>query len=222
VRPPSDAALQHPSHSESIRRGRPLTAAPVSSWTGEYRSLAAREALGGPDGILDRVMWKRLLGNDEWRLLRDLRLRALAEAPQAFLSTLDRESAWTQNDWMWELRRGDWMAVFADDGTIALLGATSESDIATTERYLSYLWVAPAYRRRGIARELVLCMLDRLRSLEVDRVWLWVLDGNESARRLYEALGFVSTHERQPLSDDPSRCEERMSLALSPDAPGAP
>lgn len=167
-------------------------------------------------------MWKRLLGDDEWRLLRDLRLRALRDAPEAFLSTLHRESAWTQNDWMGELERGDWLAGFADGDAIALLGATSESDIAATERYLSYLWVAPDHRRRGVGRELVLYMLDRLRFLGVDRVWLWVLDGNESARRLYVVLGFVSTHERQPLRNDPSRCEERMSLALSTDSPRAP
>jgi RimJ/RimL family protein N-acetyltransferase len=168
------------------------------------------------------VMWKRLLRDQEWRLLRDLRLRALRDAPEAFLSTLDRESAWTENDWMAELARGDWLAAFADGDAIALLGATSESDIATTDRYLSYLWVAPGYRRRGVATELVLSMLDRLREMRVVRVWLWVLDGNEAARRLYEVLGFVSTHERQPLNDDPPRCEERMSLPLLSDFPRAP
>jgi ribosomal protein S18 acetylase RimI-like enzyme len=58
-------------------------------------------------------------------------------------------------------------------------------------------------------------MLDRLRAAGMVRAWLWVLGGNAPARRLYEALGFVSTGERQPLKKDPARYEERMTLPLT-------
>jgi ribosomal protein S18 acetylase RimI-like enzyme len=97
---------------------------------------------------------------------------------------------------------------------VALLGATAEADIAESERYLSYLWVAPSHRGRGLASELVLDMLARMRAADVSRAWLWVLSGNGAARRLYERLGFTSTGDRQPLEKDPSRFEERMTLSL--------
>jgi ribosomal protein S18 acetylase RimI-like enzyme len=65
-----------------------------------------------------------------------------------------------------------------------------------------------------VAQELVREMLARLRAGGVERVWLWVLGENDTARKLYEQLGFVSTGERQPLKKDPSRFEERMTLPL--------
>jgi ribosomal protein S18 acetylase RimI-like enzyme len=95
-----------------------------------------------------------------------------------------------------------------------MLGATPESDISASERYLSYLWVVRDHRRRGLGKQLVTDMLDRLRAAGVPRAWLWVLGENAAARRLYEGLGFASTGERQPLKKDPMRYEERMTLAL--------
>jgi ribosomal protein S18 acetylase RimI-like enzyme len=56
--------------------------------------------------------------------------------------------------------------------------------------------------------------LDHLADEGVELAWLWVLDGNEAARRLYVTLGFTSTGERQPLPACPSRTEERMSKLL--------
>lgn len=43
---------------------------------------------------------------------------------------------------------------------------------------------------------------------------LFVADGNDRARRLYERLGFRSTGERQPLPSDPARGEERYAVRL--------
>jgi hypothetical protein len=45
--------------------------------------------------------------------------------------------------------------------------------------------------------------------------WLWILNGNDPALRLYEQFGFQSTNQRQPLPEQPSRYEERMRLRLS-------
>jgi hypothetical protein len=46
-------------------------------------------------------------------------------------------------------------------------------------------------------------------------IWLWLLDGNERARRLYQRFGFQSTNERQELPDHPAGTEERMRLRLN-------
>lgn len=173
--------------------------------------MSSVQALHG--GILVG-MSTRLLTADDWRQLRALRLTALKDSPGAFLSTYEEQRDWTEPDWRTEAARGVWLVRVADDRPVGLLGATPESDIAASDRYLSYLWVAPSHRGRGVAQELVREMLARLRAAEVERAWLWVLGENDSARRLYEELGFVSTGERQPLKKDPSRFEERMTLSL--------
>lgn len=153
----------------------------------------------------------RFLSTAEWRLLRRVRLAALADSPQSFLSAYDRERRFGQGEWEHELRRGEW-AVWAEaDRVHALLGATPEPDVAEHERYLSYLWVHPCCRRTGLATKLVHAMLDRLRTLDTTRVWLWVLDGNEAATALYRQLGFVPIGDRQPLRHDPTRSEQRLT-----------
>jgi ribosomal protein S18 acetylase RimI-like enzyme len=57
-------------------------------------------------------------------------------------------------------------------------------------------------------------VLDHLRDSGVLTVWLWILDGNERAMRLYQRFGFISTNERQPLTANPARNEERLRLSL--------
>jgi ribosomal protein S18 acetylase RimI-like enzyme len=158
-------------------------------------------------------MSTRLLSADEWRQLRDLRLAALKESPIAFLATYEDQAGWTERDWRADVSRGRWLV--AGDPPYALLGATAEDDVPTSDRYLSYLWVEAAHRRQGLGERLVREMLDLLRLAGVERAWLWVLGENEAARRLYERLGFVSTGERQPLDKDPSRFEERMTMPLN-------
>lgn len=157
----------------------------------------------------------RFLRQDEWQLLREVRLAALLDCPSFFLSTYEQELQYDEERWRTELAGGRWLVDLHEGRPSALLGAAAEADIGKNEMYLSYLWVTPERRRSGIATGMVTTMLDRLRESGVERAWLWVLDGNDPARRLYENIGFTSTGERQPLPQDPSRCEERMTLELT-------
>ncbi len=158
----------------------------------------------------------RRLTPHDWYLLRDLRLTALSESPDAFLSTYDRESAYTEQTWRNEFARGDWS--IATRRGRPIVGATLESAARMHERHLEYLWVSPEYRRFGVASMLLSTVLDHLRDSGVATALLWILDGNVPALRLYERFGFTSTHERQPLEADPARSEERMTLSLRGDS----
>jgi ribosomal protein S18 acetylase RimI-like enzyme len=156
-----------------------------------------------------------LLTPAQWEILRRIRLKALKSDPRAFLATHRAEEDLCQNYWLSELRRGIWLVALSDDYVVGVLGATPEDDIDSRDRYLSYLWVEPKHRRAGLACRMVVRMLDDLRARGVRRAWLWVLQENEAARALYEKVGFTATGERQPLSSEPSRFEERMSIELS-------
>jgi ribosomal protein S18 acetylase RimI-like enzyme len=145
-----------------------------------------------------------------------VRLDALRESPASFLSTFAEERQYGQQHWQAELLRGAWLVGTGDDAAQAqaLLGATRGADIPVDDRYLSYLWVAPPARGRGVGTTLVTRMLMHLRERDVPRVWLWVLDGNDAAHQLYRKVGFESTGLRKPLHHDPSRIEERLLLEL--------
>jgi ribosomal protein S18 acetylase RimI-like enzyme len=159
------------------------------------------------------VQW-RVLTEPEWRSLRGARLTALKESPGSFLSSYDKESAFEQIRWREEFSRGEWVIGLAGESIDGLLGITTASDISPDERYLEYLWISPRQRRSGLATNLIRATLERLAGAGINTVWLWILDGNEPARHLYEKCGFTSTGERQPLQADPSRSEERMRLRL--------
>jgi ribosomal protein S18 acetylase RimI-like enzyme len=75
--------------------------------------------------------------------------------------------------------------------------------------------VSPEFRRSGVASLMITGTLDELKTAGVRTAFLWVLDGNNAAVRLYKRLGFVSTDFSQPLADFPGRSEERMELDLT-------
>jgi hypothetical protein len=82
----------------------------------------------------------RFLDQSEWRLLRDVRLRALKNDPESFLSTYEREATYHPSNWQVELERGMWLIAFHNAEPVGLLGATPEPDIAPDTRYLAYLY----------------------------------------------------------------------------------
>lgn len=157
----------------------------------------------------------KMLGPDEWTELRDIRLSALKESPEAFLATYDTESEFDEARWRSEFARCDWHIGFDNGIAVSLLGCTRDIGRPDSAPYLEYLWVTPAARRRGAASDILSHVLDRLRASGVRTVYLWVLDGNDAAVRLYRRAGFVSSNETQPLASRPGRSEEKMHLRLS-------
>jgi ribosomal protein S18 acetylase RimI-like enzyme len=161
----------------------------------------------------------KLLARYEWLTLRDIRLSALQESPDAFLSTYAREKSFSENQWLAEFGRGDWAIGILHGRPISLLGATREPGTPADKCYLEYLWVTPECRRSGIASSMLAAVVDRMQTLGVRTVFLWVLDGNDAAVCLYKRAGFVSNNYRQPLEARPGRSEELMRRDLVP-APG--
>jgi ribosomal protein S18 acetylase RimI-like enzyme len=159
-----------------------------------------------------------LLTPDEWRTLREVRLSALSESPHTFLSTYEEESEYSESKWRTEFSRGDWYVGMVRAGSadkpVSIAGIIRESDTPAHQRFLQYVWVAPEFRRQGVAFNMINEVLDRLKVSGVRTVFLGVLDGNGSAMRLYSRLGFVSCNHRQPLKGFPGRSEELMQLHL--------
>jgi ribosomal protein S18 acetylase RimI-like enzyme len=155
-----------------------------------------------------------LLASDDWSRLRRIRLTALHESPQAFLARHEQERAYGESRWRAEFARGDWIIGLLDGRPVSLIGTTREPHTPPDQCYIEYLWVAPECRRSGIASGLLTTVLDRLRECGIQTAFLWVLDGNEAAFRLYKQHGFVSTNRREPLAADPARSEELLKLDL--------
>ena len=148
----------------------------------------------------------------DWRVYRDIRLRALADAPDAFLSTLERELAF--DDGVWRDRASSGNTLLACDGDTAVGTATLIDDRHEAGgKEVVAMWVDPGHRRAGVASALLEQLAQRARREGSRFIALWVADGNETARRVYERAGFSATGQREPMRDDHTEFRMRRSLA---------
>jgi len=141
---------------------------------------------------------------DEWRRVRDLRLRALADSPDSFGSTFERERAHKRNDWLqwisgWEdAVNGLVVAVDGDEWIGMAVGSRTGDD---ERAHLYAMWVVPRARRTGIGRRLVEAVLAWARDQGASEIELGVTATNRAAVEFYEGLGFADTGERRALRD---------------------
>jgi ribosomal protein S18 acetylase RimI-like enzyme len=156
-----------------------------------------------------------VLAENDWRRLRNIRLTALRADPTAFLANHETEAAYDEGQWRRQFSRGEWNVMTWGAQDVGLVGVTREPGMLSQECYLEYLWVTPGFRQRGVASMLLRAVLDRLRDSGVHTAWLWILNDNDGAMRLYQRFGFQSTNERLPLPHNPERTEERMQLHLA-------
>jgi GNAT superfamily N-acetyltransferase len=161
----------------------------------------------------------RRLHADEASLLKDLRLRALADAPAAFAHPHDEISAKPDSYWD-EMTRSvtepgrHAMFVAEDDGVpVGMAFGTLPRDVPDVP-HVGGMWVDPSVRTRGIGRALAEAVFDWARQRGYRRVGLWVTEGNRPAVTLYERLGFTPTGRRDRQPVDPTLSIVEMERAL--------
>jgi GNAT superfamily N-acetyltransferase len=133
-------------------------------------------------------------GPDDWERVRAIRLRALADAPDAFWADVSEESALTADHWRQRLAAtaaATFLAV-GPDGEVGLV-VMHPSTVATADAGLSAMWVAPEARGAGVADALIAAGVGWARDHGYPRVRLWINDANAGAARLYARHGFTPT-----------------------------
>jgi len=162
--------------------------------------------VGGPVEIL-RIQ------TDDWQAWRETRLRSLAESPDAFGSTYDREIAFTEADWRHRLAKGPRFLVVTGGRSVALGGGFP----LPPGLMVFGLWTDPAHRRLGHSLSILDAVAGwgRERNLPVE---LHVNVANPGARAAYERYGFVGTGELEPLR--PGSDQQIELMRLPADAPG--
>jgi len=146
-------------------------------------------------------------GPDRWREVRTVRLLALADAPDAFGTTLVEEAALPDDAWWQRLAGGArrtllaWHpAVTAGDGAghatpagIALVGPVAGEEEAVGDHGVYGLFVVPAARGLGVGQALLAASARIARGAGAARLRLDVGDHNTPAQRLYHRVGFRAT-----------------------------
>lgn len=143
----------------------------------------------------------RRLTPDDWADFRDIRLRSLADSPDAFGSTLAREQEFTEDDWR---RRLSGPVYVVDDPRPVAVGGIFD---ATGTPHVWGMWTDPAYRGRGHARAILDALIPSGTRAQLD-----VNVTNGGARTVYERYGFVGTGELEPLRPGSDQLIELMVL----------
>jgi ribosomal protein S18 acetylase RimI-like enzyme len=155
----------------------------------------------------------------EWRGYRELRLRALADSPDAFGSTLARESAFADELWRERIERGarspsdlPLVARIGTDMVGMAWGRLEEADPGDVHVY--QVWVAPEHRGRGVGQALLDAIIAWARSVGARRISLDATCGNTAAMRLYTRAGFLPVGDPEPLRPGSGLMKQGLRLEL--------
>lgn len=155
----------------------------------------------------------RRAGPDDWLSARAVRLAALADAPAAFGSTFGREVGFDEAEWRNRIAQSAWFLAWRDKEPVGLVVGVAD-EAATDERHVVSMWVRADVRGTDAAPALVRAVREWASTQGADSLTLWVADGNDRARRFYQAIGFRTTGQRQPLPSNPAVGEEKLRLRL--------
>lgn len=137
----------------------------------------------------------RRITADEWPLLRELRLRSLQDAPEAFGQRYEEAARQTDEDWLTNARasssgtRRIWF-IGRDSATNVPVGVVQGRRRPPNDCLLFSMWVDPGARRSGAGSALVDAISGWAQGWGAERVILWVLAANEPAMRFYLDIGF--------------------------------
>jgi len=132
-------------------------------------------------------------GPDAYERVRAVRLRALADSPDAFWTTLEQAEAMPAELWRERLAATDAATFVAtlDGADVGLVVGGPHHDGEGAGLYA--MWVAPEARGAGVGDALVAAVVAWARQAGHRRLRLEVADANEPAIRLYSRAGFTPT-----------------------------
>jgi len=143
----------------------------------------------------------RRLGPDDWEDFRDIRLRSLADSPDAFGSTLEREQGFSEAEWR---RRLAGPVYVVDDPRPVAVGGIFDNGGTP---HVWGMWTDPDHRGRGHARVVLDALIPAGTRAQLD-----VNITNGGARAVYERYGFVGTGQVEPLRPGSAMRIELMVL----------
>lgn len=162
----------------------------------------------------------RRIGRDDGPTLREVRLRALRDAPGAFGQTMADAQSRPMSEWVATARAassGDSRAWFlavrwGEDLPVGLVQTRRRPPHTAL---VFSMWVAPRERRRGTGARLIEAAAAWGRGWGAGELVLWVIAGNDGAVRFYERLGFRTISEGPDADSGRSYSAVAMRLELS-------
>jgi ribosomal protein S18 acetylase RimI-like enzyme len=133
------------------------------------------------------------LSPDDWAVFRDIRLRALADAPEAFGSRLAEWADAPEERWRARLETVELNLVASRGGEhVGMVSAAVHGD----DVELTSMWVDPAFRGHGVAPRLSAAVVGWAHDAG-RTTYLMVRSDNARAVTAYQRAGFVDVGVRE-------------------------
>ncbi len=95
-----------------------------------------------------------------------------------------------------------WITIDGQRAGFILFGLEDHRFLPRQTGAVYELYVAPAFRRRSLARESAVAAIRELQTNSPSKVQIEVMDGNTGAEKLWKSLGFRKVSERWVLKDE--------------------
>jgi len=145
---------------------------------------------------------RRALAED-WPALRTIRLEALGDTPEAFGSTLEMASNYSNDQWRQMAAQRCYYLAERDGVVVGMISGGLNDDHPGTH-WLYGMFVTPSMRGSGVADVLVAAVEEWARGEGADELFLDVTARVSRARRFYSKMGFVPTGENHDMTRDPA------------------
>jgi len=153
------------------------------------------------------------LTSEEWGRLKQLRLDAVQDSPDAFSTTLEAMESWPDANWCQQVVNLPTYVAMIGSRDVGI--ARVEVKESTTDAYLISMWVSPTERGRRVGENLVEAVAGWARDTGFARLLLNVVDDNAAAIALYERINFHPTGETTAFPPPRSHISEhRRALML--------
>jgi ribosomal protein S18 acetylase RimI-like enzyme len=141
--------------------------------------------------LIHAVPWLiRPLRQGDLSLFRPLRLEALRQHPDAFGSSVEDEQDSDMSRWFGEPPNVT-LGGFVNDEMVGSAGLIVSPKLKQRHKgHIVGVYVAPGWRRTGLARALLDRLIQEARTSGLVLLTLTVATGNVSAQRIYESAGF--------------------------------
>lgn len=141
-----------------------------------------------------------------------LEIRCIAKSDDRFAISKVYEKSWkyaykgiVPQEYLDGIPEGQWALrieqpdrknmVMVQDGVIIGTSGFGKSRVMEMKGFgeIISIYLLPEYMGKGYGRLLLRAVIDELKRMGFDKVFLWVLEENNGARRFYEKFGFVQT-----------------------------
>lgn len=158
----------------------------------------------------------RALDGAEWTTYKEFRLRALKEAPEAFVADYETEAGYRDELWHKRMARATRLVAQTAGRPVGILSLRANDDIYENALEAFGLWVDPEHRGSGVANTLMDFAATFAAGEGHGSLIYWVGADNGRAVAFASSYGFRPTEYRRTMEhhDDDSEAHEEEEMAM--------